>query len=63
MMKGSLLDNYDDMCLYVRCVQTKRSKTTATGPINGLHPDHTHHALLALDILNWMTVSISPEHG
>ena len=42
----------------VLLVQGKRGKPPLVpGPINGLHPDHTHQALLALDILNWMTVS------
>ena len=39
--------------------QGKRAKPPpGPGPINGLQPDlHHHQVLLALDILNWMTVS------
>ena len=48
------------VCMF-NCVlltmQGKRTKPSSPSPINGLHPDHTHQALLALDILNWMTVS------
>ena len=57
-------------CTYMDCypniihctlysMQSKRTKTSVSSPLNGLHPDHTHQALLAIDILNWMTVSYS----